>query len=120
MNNSLNTDELEALAEIGSGTKSKKVSPKVAKHAKHLLGLKLISFVRDGRVTITDTGRQTLFLKYCIDGLRKIAENPMAQLNPDVVGFLAKKGHIAARPEEGGYTITTKGLESLADIDANG
>ena len=118
MNETLTPDELEALVEIGPGPSSKKVTPKVAKHAKHLLGLKLITFVRDGRVTITDAGRQTLFLKKCIDGLRKIAANPAAVLNPEVMAFLAKKGHIAPRTE-GGYSITTKGQESLADIDAH-
>ncbi len=118
MNDTLTNDELEALVEIGPGPSSKKVTPKVAKHAKHLLGLKLITFVRDGRVAITDAGRQTLFLKNCIDGLRKIAANPTATLNQDVQAFLAKKGHITPRAE-GGFSITTKGQESLADIDAH-
>jgi hypothetical protein len=117
MNETLSDDELEALVEIGPGSGSKKVTPKMAKHAKHLLGLKLISFVRDGRVTITDAGRQTLFLKQCIDGLRKIAVNPDASLHHEVLTFLARKGHIAIRPE-GGYGITTKGQETLADMDA--
>lgn len=118
MNDTLSPDELEALVEIGPGASSKKVTPKVAKHAKHLLALKLITFVRGGRVTITDSGRQTLFLKRCIDGLRKIATNPEALLHQEVLTFLAKKGHITTRIE-GGYSITVKGQETLADIDAH-
>ncbi len=118
MNETLSADELEALVEIGPGPSSKKVTPKVAKHAKHLLALKLITFVRDGRVTITDAGRQTLFQKQCIDGLRKIAINPEALLHQEVLTFLARKGHITTR-EEGGYSITAKGQETLADIDAH-
>ncbi len=118
MNETLSPDELEALVEIGPGPSSKKVTPKVAKHAKHLIALKLITFVRGGRVTITDAGRQTLFLKRCIDGLRKIATNPDALLHQEVLTFLAQKGHVSVRAE-GGYSITQKGQETLADIDTH-
>ncbi|MDR3413456.1 MAG: hypothetical protein P4L87_21290 [Formivibrio sp.] len=117
MNDALTTDEFEALAEIGRGIKSRKVSPCVAKHAKHLNGLKYITYGRNGRVSITDKGRQALVLKHCIDGLRSLAANPLAKLDADVATFLGKKGHISPR-EEGGFSITQKGIESLADIDA--
>jgi hypothetical protein len=116
MNDALTTDEFEALAEIGRGIKTKKVSPCVAKHAKHLFGLKYIAYARNGRVTITDKGRQALFVKFCIDGLRDIAADPLAMLNSEVHAFLEKKGHICPRAE-GGFEVTQKGLESLADID---
>lgn len=117
MNDALTTDEFEALAEIGRGIKTKKVSPCVAKHAKHLFGLKCIAYGRNGRVAITDKGRQMLFVKFCIDGLRTVASDPLAMLNGEVRAFLEKKGHIAPRAEGGGFEITQKGLESLADID---
>ena len=117
MNDALTTDEFEALAEIGRGIKSRKVSPCVAKHAKHLNGLKYISYGRNGRVAITDKGVQALALKRCIDGLRSISTNPLAKLDAEVLTFLDKKWHIAPR-EEGGFSITQKGIESLADIDA--
>ncbi|SFN03979.1 hypothetical protein SAMN05660284_00352 [Formivibrio citricus] len=116
MNDALTTDEFEALAEIGRGIKTKKVSPCVAKHAKHLFGLKYIAYGRNGRVAITDAGRQALFVKACIDGLRDISTDPLAMLHGEVRAFLEKKGHIAPRAE-GGFEITQKGMESLADID---
>lgn len=117
MNDALTTDEFEALAEIGRGIKSRKVSPCVAKHAKHLNGLKYIAYGRNGHIAITDKGRQALVLKRCIDGLRSIASNPLAKLDGEVATFLGKKGHISPR-EEGGFAITQKGIESLADIEA--
>ena len=120
MTDALTIDEFEALAEIGRGIKTRRVSPCVAKHSKHLFGLKYIMYARNGRVTITDKGRQALFLKGCIDGLRDVATDPLVMLNAEVRTFLEKKGHIRARAEGGGFEITQKGMESLADIDTLG
>jgi predicted transcriptional regulator len=74
---------------------------------------------RPGRrdVQLTEKGRQTLFIKRCIDGLRAVSANPLAPLKAGVATFLSKKGHIAPNPSSGGYDITQKGRETLADID---
>lgn len=117
MKDALTTDEFEALAEVGRGLRSKRLSPRVTKHSKHLYGLKYITYGRSGFLVITDAGREALFIKSCIDGLRRIARDPMARLDADVINLLGKKGHIAPR-EEGGFMITTKGQESLESINA--
>ena len=118
MNDALTTEGFEALEEIARGLKSRKVSPCVAKHSKHLYGLKFIAYGRNGQLTITDAGRDALFLKDCIDALRAITTNPLAKLRSDVVAFLGKKGHITPNTQSGGFDITEKGRESLADIEA--
>jgi hypothetical protein len=90
----------------------------VARNTKRLSGLKYIAYAKDGRLGLTDKGKQTLFVKSCIDGLRAVSTDPQAVLKADVVTFLGKKGHIAASPVAGGFDITQKGRECLADIDA--
>lgn len=117
MNDTLTIDEFDALEQIGRGIKTKKVSACVAKNAKHLYGLKYITYNWEGMHTITEKGKQALFLKRCIDGLRSVSGNPQAKLNGEVLAFLEKKGHIK-KAETSGFEITTKGIESLADIDA--
>jgi hypothetical protein len=52
-----------------------------------------------------------------VQTLRALAADPAAPGEADVQLFLGKKSHIAAR-EEGGFALTDKGRESLADIDA--
>ncbi|WP_028453661.1 hypothetical protein [Chitinilyticum aquatile] len=116
-NEALSTDELEALVEVGRGLRSKRLSPRVFKHAKVLSGLKYAEYARNGILTITEKGRQTLFLKRCIDGLRLLTRDPLGKVDPEALTFLLKKGHVSER-EEGGYSVTAKGAESLADIDA--
>ena len=118
MNAGLTDDEFEALLEVSRGIKSKRLSPRVLKHAKHLSGLKYVNYGRNGLLAITDRGTQTLFMKRCIDGLRKITKDPVAVLEADVRTFLLKKSHISSIEGAVGYAITTKGAESLADIDA--
>jgi hypothetical protein len=49
--------------------------------------------------------------------LRAVSANPLAPLKAGVATFLSKKGHIAPNPSSGGYDITQKGRETLADID---
>lgn len=118
-NEKLTTDEYDALEQIGRGTKGDRVSACVARNTKRLSGLKLASFSRDGRLSLTEKAQQLLFVRRCILGLRAVAADPLAVLEPDVAYFLGKKAHILARPE-GGHDITAKGNESLADIDTIG
>ena len=115
MNANLNQDEYEALSQISKGVSKKKITAIISQNAKHLYGLKLIAYKRDGSPFITDKGREVMFLQLCIDGLRAVSADPKAKLTPEVKMLLAKKGHIKAL-EEGGFEVTTKGLESLADI----
>jgi hypothetical protein len=77
----------------------------------------MIQYAKDGRLALTDKGQQVLFLRRCISGLRALSADPAAAIDADVSAFLGKKSHIAAR-EAGGFDVTDKGRESLADIDA--
>jgi hypothetical protein len=49
--------------------------------------------------------------------LRALDADPAAPLDDDVIQFLSRKSHIAGRPE-GGYELSARGRESLADISA--
>lgn len=118
MKDSLTIDEFDALAQIGKAQKNQRPSACIARNAKRLSGQKLIAYGKDGSLSLTDKGRQVLFVKNCIDGLRAIANDPLAKLDQDVIAFLGKKGHIVSR-EAGGFDISQKGRESLADIDSN-
>lgn len=112
----LTADEFDALEQIGRGIKRKPVSAFIAQHTKHLYGLKYIASRRDGIPFITDAGKEALFFKDCIDGLRMLAANPNAKLGGQVLALLEKKGHIKAAAE-GGFSLTPKAIETLADID---
>jgi hypothetical protein len=114
---SLTIDEFDALAQIGRGKRTERVSACVARNTKRLAGLKYISYGKDGQLALTEKGQQTLFVKRCIDGLRAIAGDAQAKLDADVATFLAKKGHIAPRASSDGFDITQRGSESLSDID---
>ena len=118
MNDRLTTDEFDALEQIRKAHRHERPSACVARNTKRLAGLKYVTHERDGHLTITEKGKQALFVKRCIDGLRAVAADPLARLDADVATFLGKKAHIAARPPEAGYDITQRGRESLADIDA--
>ena len=120
MQDSLTLDEFDALAQIGKGSRNERPSACVARNAKTLCGLKYAAYEKDGRLALTEKGKQTLFVKDCIDGLRAISNDPMTKLAADVALFLAKKGHIKARETDGGFEITQRGRESLADIDSTG
>ena len=113
----LTTDEYDALGHIERGAQHDRVNACVGRNAKRLSGLKLIEYAKDGRVALTENGRQALFLRRCIHALRAVTADPQAVLDADVALFLGKKNHIVAL-EAGGYAITGKGSESLADIDA--
>jgi hypothetical protein len=115
-NTKLSTDEYNAMLEVARGITGKP-SACVGRNQKRLSGIKMISIARTGRLSLTDAGKEALFLRRCILALRAVSENPAAQLDEDVANFLGKKSHIAA--VEGGFEITDKGRESLADIEAN-
>ena len=116
-NEKLTTDEYDALGHIERGASHDKVNACVGRNAKRLSGLKMIQYSKDGRLALSDKGQQALFLRRCISGLRAVAVDPAAPLDADVAVFLGKKSHIAPR-EAGGFDVTDKGRESLADIDA--
>jgi len=120
MNDGLTRDEFDALGQISSAPRHGRVSACVARNTKRLIGLKYITHERNGSLMLTDKGRQTLFIRDCINGLRAIANDPAVNLAAEVVMFLGKKGHISARADGGGFDITEKGRESLMDIDASG
>lgn len=118
MGDDLSTDEFDALRQIADlGREQGRPSACVARNAKRLTGLKYAAYAKDGRLGLTDKGKQTLFIQGCIDSLRAVAGDPLAVLKPDVATFLGKKGHIVAS-DASGFDITQKGRECLADIDA--
>ncbi|MFC5475336.1 hypothetical protein [Paraherbaspirillum soli] len=118
MDDSLTKDEYDALGQISKAPRHGRVSACVARNAKRLAGLKFVTRERDGSLVITDKGKQTLFVKSCIDGLRAVADDPLAKLAVEVATFLGKKGHIKPSEAGGGFDITQKGRECLADIDS--
>lgn len=118
MDDRLTTDEFDALTQIGSAKRGERPSACVARNSKKLNGLKFISHAKDGQLTLTEKGQETLFLRQCIEGLRAVANDPRAPLAPEVAQFLGKKGHIV-RDASGDHEITRRGQESLADIDAS-
>ncbi|SFV14180.1 hypothetical protein [Pseudoduganella namucuonensis] len=119
-NEKLSADEYDALEEVRRGVKADRVSACVGRNTKRLAGIKMFSVARNGQITITEKGQQALFLRRCILGLRAVSASADGdvKLDADVAGFLGKKAHIVAR--EGGYDITDKGRESLADIESQG
>ncbi|HEV7815118.1 MAG TPA: hypothetical protein VGP06_08480 [Janthinobacterium sp.] len=119
-NEKLTTDEFDALEQVARGLKGERISACVGRNTKRLSGLKLFSFSKDGRLTLTDKGHEVLFVRRCITGLRAVAANPQTKLDPDIATFLGKKAHITALDGGAAYEITDKGRESLADMDAQG
>jgi hypothetical protein len=115
-NEKLTGDEYDALGHIERGAAHDRVNACVGRNAKRLSGLKMLEYARDGRLALTEKGRQVLFLRRCISGLRALAADPASPLDADIALFLDKKSHIVAL-EAGGYGVTDKGRESLADID---
>ncbi len=115
-NEKLTTDEYDALGHIERGAAHDRVNACVGRNAKRLSGLKMIDYARDGRVNLTEKGRQVLFLRRCVNALRALTADANAKVDADVAMFLIKKSHIAVL-EEGGHAITDKGRESLVDIE---
>ena len=118
-NEKLTQDEYDALSEVKRGIKGDRVSACVGRNTKRLAGLKLFSIARNGRISLTDKGEETLFLRRCVLGLRALAADPASTVDADVAMFLGKKAHIVARAE-GGFELSDKGRESLADIASQG
>lgn len=118
MNNRLTKDEFNALAEVRKMPRFARPSACVARNTKRLTGLKYLAHGKDGSLELTEKGQQTLYVQRCIDGLRAIAADPHAKLENDIVTFLAKKSYIVPEQAAGGFAITQRGQECLADIDA--
>jgi len=116
-NEKLTGDEFDALEWIRRGARNDRVNACVGRNAKRLSGLKMVQYGRDGSLALTDKGTEVLFLRRCVLALRALDADAMAAVDTDVVQFLSRKSHIAAR-EEGGYLLTPRGRESLADISA--
>lgn len=118
-NEKLTQDEYNALDEVKRGTRGERVSACVGRNTKRLAGIKLFSIARDGRISLTDKGEEILFLRRCVLAMRAIAADPATPLDADVALFLGKKSHIVPRAE-GGFELSDKGRESLADIANQG
>lgn len=116
-NEKLTSDEYDALGYLEKGPVPERINACVGRNAKRLSGLKLLQYGRDGRVSLTEKGQEMLFLRRCVAALRALTLDPAASVPTDVANFLGKKSHIVAR-EAGGYDITDKGRDSLADIEA--
>jgi hypothetical protein len=119
MSHKLSIDEYDALEQVSKLPRSGRPSACVARNTKKLSGIKLLIHRKEGGLELTDAGRQILFIKQCIDGLRAVAADPSSELSAPVATFLGKKGHILANDESGQQEITERGRECLADIDAN-
>ncbi|QZA77573.1 hypothetical protein K4H28_15055 [Deefgea tanakiae] len=119
MSTKLSKDEMASLIEVSRGLKSTRLSHAVFKNIKVLTGQKLCAYERKtGILQITDLGKQTIFMALCIDSLRQLKANPTLKINGEALAFLLRKGHLETREGEVGHFITTKGEESLADIDS--
>lgn len=116
-NEKLTGDEYDALEWIRRGARTDRVNACVGRNAKRLSGLKMVQYERNGNLALTAKGQEVLFLRRCVQALRALDADPAAALDEDVAQFLSRKSHIAAR-EEGGFTLTPRGRESLADISA--
>ncbi|WP_313174764.1 hypothetical protein [Massilia sp.] len=114
-NEKLSTDEYNALGLIRGGVANDRVNACIGRNAKRLAGLKMVAYARNGRLDLTEKGQQVLFLRGCVEALKALTQDAAAPVAPDVAQFLMRKSHIAAR-EEGGFEVTAKGQESLADI----
>ena len=113
----LTGDEYDALELVRRGGASDRTNACVGRNAKRLSGLKLIQYPRSGGLVLTEQGAEVLFLRRCVQALRALDADPATALDADVAQFLNRKSHIAARAE-GGFELTARGRESLADIAA--
>jgi hypothetical protein len=123
MDDNLTKDEFDALAQIRQAKKGVRPSACVARNTKKLIGLKYVAHNRDGTLSLTEKGQQTLFVKRCIDGLRAVANaaavaTAPAAIDADVASFLSRKGLITPKAAGDGFDLTQRGRESLADIES--
>ena len=116
MEQKLTGDEFDALELLRRGPKSVRANACVGRNSKRLAGLKLVKVERGEMAALTDKGMEVLFLRRCVNALRALAADPAAALDADVAAFLMRKSHIVERAE-GGFEVTARGQESLADID---
>jgi Mn-dependent DtxR family transcriptional regulator len=116
-NEKLTGDEYDALEFIRRGARTDRFNACVGRNAKRLSGLKLVQYAKNGSLALTEKGQEVLFLRRCIEALRALERDPASALDEDVAQFLGRKSHIAPR-EGGGYELTDRGRESLADISA--
>ena len=116
MEQKLSGDEFDALELLRRGAKSVRANACVGRNAKRLAGLKLVKVDRGEMAALTDKGMEVLFLRRCVNALRELSADPATKLDADVATFLMRKSHIAERAE-GGFEVTARGRESLADID---
>jgi Mn-dependent DtxR family transcriptional regulator len=116
-NEKLTGDEYDALEFIRRGARTDRINACVGRNAKRLSGLKLLQYAKNGSVSLSAKGEEVLFLRRCIEALRALEQDPALKLDDDVAQFLSRKSHIAAR-EGGGYDLTDRGRESLADISS--
>ena len=119
MNQKLSIDEYDALDQVSKLPRTARPSACVARNTKRLVGIKFLTHRKDGGLELTDTGKQVLFIKQCIDGLRAVSLDPATVLATPVATFLGKKGHITTNAESGLTEVSARGLECLADINAN-
>jgi predicted transcriptional regulator len=113
----LTTDEYDALEFIRAGARTDRHNACVGRNAKKLSGIKLIQYGRNGSVALTEKGQELLFLRRAVKAMQALALDPLAPVDADVVHFLGRKSHILERAG-GGFELTAKGRESLADIAA--
>jgi hypothetical protein len=113
----LTGDEYDALEHLQRGARTDRVNACVGRNAKRLSGLKLVQYAKNGGLGLTESGEQVLFLRRCVLALRALDADASATLDDDVAQFLGRKSHIAVRAE-GGFELTARGRESLADIAA--
>lgn len=116
MNQKLSIDENNALEHISKLQRGERPNACISRNSKHLIGIKLIAHRKDGSFELTELGKQTLFTKQCIDGLKEISVEPNTKLSDTVSFFLHKKGFITQDDESKSFSITNKGLECLTDI----
>ncbi|SFB88130.1 hypothetical protein [Massilia yuzhufengensis] len=114
-NEQLTTDEYDALELVRRGVKRDAAGACVGRNAKRLSGLKMLENTRDGRILLTEKGQLVLFLRRAVKALTALESDPQAPVDTDVVRFLSAKSHIAP-VDGGGFALTDKGRESLADI----
>ena len=114
-NEQLTTDEYDALELVRRGVKRDSPGACVGRNIKRLSGLKMMETTRDGRIALTEKGQTVLFLRRCVQALTALAADPAAAVDNDVARFLSAKSHIAPL-DDGGYALTERGRESLADI----
>ena len=111
----LGKDEYDALTQIAAGIRGRP-NACVARNVKRLAGLKFVAYAKDGSLSLTEKGEQTLFIHACINGLRAIAENPLAALAPEVKMFLGKKGHMVPRAGADPRAARSRAKNSQLDV----